>query len=126
MRLKQAAADALPGLAGDNSGSGASLSAAMGDFPPPEEVFFPDMLRGRRQYRRSRHSELSPATTSTSTRLQLSRSTKMQWPGKLDMPEGIEHEDEFFGETGVYYDEVVSRLSIARATPEAMSLDLEV
>jgi len=34
--------------------------------------------------------------------------------------------DEFFGESEVYYDEVVGRLTIARATPEAMQLDLEL
>ena len=36
------------------------------------------------------------------------------------------HTDEFFGEQEVYYDEVFGRLSIARATPEAMDLELEL
>ena len=45
--------------------------------------------------------------------------------GQLDMPEGISHYDDFFGESIVYYNEVVSRLTIARATPEAMHLELE-
>ena len=34
--------------------------------------------------------------------------------------------DEFFGESEVYYNEVIGRLSIARATPEAMDLELEI
>ena len=46
--------------------------------------------------------------------------------GNLDLPQGKSKTDEFFGEQEVYYDEVFARLPIARATPEAMQLDLEV
>ncbi|NIV17142.1 MAG: protein-disulfide reductase DsbD [Woeseiaceae bacterium] len=46
--------------------------------------------------------------------------------GKLDLPEGKMKTDEFFGEQEVYYQNVFARLPIARATPEAMQLELEV
>lgn len=46
--------------------------------------------------------------------------------GKLDLPEGQIKFDEFFGESEVYPEDVVARLSVARATPEAMDLELEL
>ncbi len=46
--------------------------------------------------------------------------------GKLDLPDGKLKVDEWFGEMEVFYDDVFAPLSIARATPEAMALDLEV
>ena len=41
------------------------------------------------------------------------------------MPNGVLHNDEFFGEQVVYYNEMVARATIQRATPEAMNLELE-
>ena len=46
--------------------------------------------------------------------------------GKLDLPEGKIKFDEFFGESEVYYGDVFATLPLARATPEAMDLDLEI
>ena len=46
--------------------------------------------------------------------------------GKLDLPEGKLKYDEFFGESEVYFDDVFANLPLARATPEAMQLELEV
>jgi thiol:disulfide interchange protein DsbD len=46
--------------------------------------------------------------------------------GNLDLPKGKDKYDEFFGEQEVYYDEVFARLPVARATPEAMELQLEI
>ena len=46
--------------------------------------------------------------------------------GKLDLPEGKLKYDEFFGESEVYFDDVFATLPLARATPEAMQLELEV
>jgi thiol:disulfide interchange protein DsbD len=46
--------------------------------------------------------------------------------GQLDLPKGKSKFDESFGESEVYYGEVIGRLAIARATPEAMDLELEV
>jgi len=46
--------------------------------------------------------------------------------GKLDLPKGKSKFDEFFGESEVYFDDVFATLPLARATPEAMELKLEV
>jgi len=46
--------------------------------------------------------------------------------GKLQLPKGKSKFDEFFGESEVYFDNVFATLPLARATPEAMNLELEV
>jgi thiol:disulfide interchange protein DsbD len=46
--------------------------------------------------------------------------------GKLELPEGKIKFDEFFGESEVYFEDVFATLPLARATPEAMDLELEV
>ena len=46
--------------------------------------------------------------------------------GRLDLPKGKPKTDEWLGEQEVYYDEVLGKVAIARATPEAMDLDIEL
>ena len=46
--------------------------------------------------------------------------------GQLDLPKGKLKFDEYFGESEVYVDDVFARLPLARATPKAMQLELEV
>ena len=46
--------------------------------------------------------------------------------GQLDLPKGKVKTDEWMGEQEVYFDEVFGRVAIARATPEAMDLDIEL
>jgi thiol:disulfide interchange protein DsbD len=46
--------------------------------------------------------------------------------GQLDLPKGKLKQDEFFGEQEVYLEDVFATLPLARATPEAMDLALEV
>lgn len=46
--------------------------------------------------------------------------------GRLELPQGKIKHDEFFGESEVYLDDVFAPLALARATPEATSLELEV
>jgi thiol:disulfide interchange protein DsbD len=46
--------------------------------------------------------------------------------GRLDLPQGKIKVDEFFGESEVYFEDVFATLPLARATPEAMELELEV
>ncbi len=46
--------------------------------------------------------------------------------GQLDLPEGKPKTDEWLGEQEVYFDEVFGRVAIARATPEAMDLEIEL
>lgn len=121
--LKQPAAD-LGTLGGTTAAQGIG-DLAMGDFPPPDEVFFPDLfvvdgntvevgiriLPGYYVYR--------DKTRVTS----LSEDARV---GQVEMPEGKLHTDEFFGEQVVYYDEMVSRATIQRATADAMTLEIEL
>ncbi len=46
--------------------------------------------------------------------------------GQLDLPKGKEKSDEWLGLQEVYFDEVFGKVAIARATPEAMDLDIEL
>ena len=46
--------------------------------------------------------------------------------GQLDLPKGKVKTDEWLGEQEVYFDEVFGRVAIARATPEAMDLEIEL
>jgi thiol:disulfide interchange protein DsbD len=46
--------------------------------------------------------------------------------GKLKKPTGETKVDQYFGEMEVYHNDVFANLTIARGTPEAMDLDIEV
>lgn len=46
--------------------------------------------------------------------------------GKLELPPGELKTDQYFGEMEVYHVDVFGKLPIARGTPEAMPLDLEI
>ena len=46
--------------------------------------------------------------------------------GNISLPTGKMKTDEYFGEMEVFYGDVFGELPIARATPDAMTLDLEV
>ena len=46
--------------------------------------------------------------------------------GVLDLPPGEMKTDQYFGEMEVYHGDVFGKLAIARATPEAMDLDIEL
>jgi thiol:disulfide interchange protein DsbD len=46
--------------------------------------------------------------------------------GQLDLPKGKLKTDEWLGEQEVYFDEVFGKVAIARATPDAMDLEIEL
>ena len=46
--------------------------------------------------------------------------------GQLDLPKGKPKTDEWLGEQEVYFDEVFGKVAIARATPDAMDLEIEL
>lgn len=102
-----------------------SAFGASSDFLPPDEAFRPyleaidgntvevsfQIAPGYYLYK----DKISAASESDSVRL-----------GRLELPTGIVHSDEYFGDTEVFYDEVFAKVSLARATPEAMDIDIEV
>lgn len=99
--------------------------AAFGDYLPPDEAFRPALsaLDGNTVEVSWRIADgyylykdrISVATASDEVRL-----------GRLELPEGKTKVDQFFGESEVYYDEVSGRLPLARTTPAAMPLELEL
>ena len=46
--------------------------------------------------------------------------------GKVELPAGIVKTDEWLGEQEVYFDEVFGKVAIARATPDALQLDIKL
>ncbi|MDX1481950.1 MAG: protein-disulfide reductase DsbD [Woeseiaceae bacterium] len=108
-----------------NSAAEPGLGAATGDFPPPDEVFFPDVFAvdGNTVEVGFR---IIPGYYLYKDKLSVRALGEKALAGRLELPAGKVKFDEFFGESEVYYDEVLGRLSIARATPEAMDLDLEI
>jgi len=105
----------LGGLAGGNAS----------EFPPPEEVFFPDVfpVDGNTVEVGIR---IEPGFYIYKHRITAKSLSPDAQAGQLELPKGKLKYDEFFGESEVYYDEVIGRLAIARATPDAMDLELEV
>ena len=98
---------------------------AMGDFPPPEEVFFPNLfpVDGNTVELGFR---IIPGYYLYKDKISVRSLSDNAMAGQLELPQGKIKVDEFFGESEVYYDEVIGRLTIARATPDAMDLELEV
>jgi thiol:disulfide interchange protein DsbD len=106
----------------DFSGLGSSRQT---EFPPPEEVFFPDLFAvdGNTVEVGIR---IKPGFYLYKQKISAKSLSPNAQAGQLDLPKGKVKFDEFFGESEVYYEEVIGRLTIARATPEAMDLELEI
>jgi len=100
-------------------------SSGDNEFPPPEEVFFPDVfvVDGNTVEVGIR---IEPGFYVYKHRISAKSLSPTAQAGQLDLPKGKSKFDEFFGESEVYYGEVIGRLAIARATPEAMDLELEI
>jgi thiol:disulfide interchange protein DsbD len=115
-------ASALP--VRSNVGIG-SLTAGGSEFPPVDEVFFPEafavdgntvdvgmrIVRGFYIYK----DKLSVRVLNDGAQA-----------GLWNLPEGTMKTDEYFGEMEVYLDSFLARLAIARATPEAMDIEIEL
>ncbi len=123
--LKKAKLDLVTLGGSNNSGSERTLGGNMGDFPPPEEVFFPDLFAvdGNTVEVGIR---IIPGYYVYKDKISVRSLSENAMAGQLELPAGKVKVDEFFGESVVYYDEVVGRLTIARATPAAMDLELEL
>ena len=102
-----------------------SVGSTMGDFPPPDEVFFPELfvIDGNTVDVGIR---VIPGFYLYKDKISVRSMSEGAMAGQLDLPKGKIKVDEFFGESEVYFDEVIGRLTIARATPAAMDLELEV
>ncbi len=111
----------LSGLAG----SGPTLVTGSNDFPPQEEVFIPSVsaVDGNTVEIDIR---IEPGYYIYKDKIAVRALSDAAEAGRPDLPDGKMKFDEYFGEQEVYLSDVRWRQSIARATPEAMSLDIEL
>ena len=103
-------------LGGGNSAS---------DFPPVDEVFFPEVfaLDGNTVEVGIR---IEPGFYIYKDKLSTRALNDDAQAGRWDLPQGKMKTDEFFGEVEVYLESFIAPLTIARATPDQMELELEL
>ena len=94
------------------------------DFPPVDEVFFPELFAvdGNTVELGIR---IEPGFYIYRDKLTVRALNDNAQAGRWDLPQGTMKTDEYFGEMEVYLDSFLAELAIARATPEAMELELE-
>jgi thiol:disulfide interchange protein DsbD len=109
----------------DLAGSFGTFGGANADFLPVDEVFQPIL------------TALDGNTVEVAIRvmdgyylykdkISASVNSTVAQTGRLELPAGEMKTDQYFGEMEVYHGDVFGKLAIARATPQAMTLDLEV
>jgi thiol:disulfide interchange protein DsbD len=117
--LKAAAAAAQPKLQLGQLGGN-----AQSEFPPADEVFVPEIFAvdGNTVQLGLR---IVPGFYIYKDKLSVRALTDSARTGRWDLPAGTMKTDEYFGEMEVYLDSFLGELAIARATPDAMELELE-
>jgi len=97
---------------------------ANSDFPPVDEVFFPEIFAvdGNTVEVGIR---IVPGFYVYKDKLSIRSLSDSAQAGRWDLPKGKIKNDEYFGEMEVYLDSFLAPLAIARATPDAMELELE-
>ncbi|HEX5788163.1 MAG TPA: protein-disulfide reductase DsbD [Woeseiaceae bacterium] len=118
----------VPGGAAATSGTAALSGGVAGggpDFPPPDEVFFPDLyaIDGNTVEVGFR---IEPGFYLYRDKLSVRVLNEDIRPGALELPKGKLKTDEFFGEQEVYYGELVGRLSFARSSAAPTTLEIEL
>jgi thiol:disulfide interchange protein DsbD len=106
-------------------GSLAANSDASNEFPPVDEVFFPEVfpVDGNRVEVGIR---VVPGFYLYKDKISVRALGDRAKTGRLELPKGKMKVDEYFGEMEVYLQDVLAPLPIARATPDAMELELEL
>ncbi|MGB5333672.1 MAG: protein-disulfide reductase DsbD [Woeseiaceae bacterium] len=102
-----------------------STAGSDSEFPPVDEVFFPEMfpVDGNTVEVGIR---VVPGFYLYKDKISVRSLSDDAKAGRLDLPKGKMKNDEYFGEMEVYLDSMLAPLAIARATPEAMDLELEL
>ncbi|MGB5492095.1 MAG: protein-disulfide reductase DsbD [Woeseiaceae bacterium] len=95
------------------------------EFPPVDEVFFPEVfaIDGNAV---EIGLKVVPGFYLYKDKIAVRSLSDKAKAGRLDLPKGKMKVDEYFGEMEVYLEDVLAPLAIARATPEAMDLELEL
>lgn len=106
----------LGALAGQQSGS---------EFPPVDEVFMPEVfpVDGNAV---EIGMQVVPGFYIYKDKLSVRSLTPGVQAGRWDLPKGKMKTDEYFGEVEVYLDSFLAPLALARATPEAIDIELEI
>ena len=104
---------------------GGLSDAGMGEFPPADEVFFPEAFAvdGNAVDLGIR---ILPGFYIYKSKLTVRAVNDDAQAGRWDLPSGTMVTDEFFGEQEVFRDSFLGQLAIARATPEPMDLEIEL
>ena len=99
-------------------------NGSTGDFPPADEVFFPEVfpVDGNTVELGIR---IVPGFYVYKDKLTVRSLSDEAQAGRFDLPAGKMKTDEYFGEMEVYLDGFLGKLAIARATPDPMELELE-
>lgn len=121
VELKTASGSTPKMSLGDLAGSSGTSS----EFPHVDEVFFPDVfvVDGNRVELGIR---IVPGFYLYKDKISVRSLSDAAVAGKPDLPKGEMKVDESFGEMEVYHDSIIAPIDIARATPEAMELEIEV
>ena len=100
-------------------------AGSTGDFPPVDEVFIPEMFAvdGNTVELGIR---IEPGFYIYKDKLTVRALSDDAQAGRWDLPAGKMKHDEYFGDVEVYPESFIARLAIARATPDAMNLDVEL
>ena len=125
VELRASASETRPLDFNELTSGGPGNSAADPEFPPPEEVFFPDVqpldgnmveviIRVEPGFYLYRHRASIRALSDTVL------------VERLMLPEGKLKNDEFFGEQEVYYDELVGRVALLRTDGAATDVEFEL
>jgi thiol:disulfide interchange protein DsbD len=97
---------------------------ANSEFPPVDEVFFPEIFAvdGNAVEIGIR---IVPGFYIYKDKLSVRSLNEDAQTGRWDLPKGKMKNDEYFGDMEVYLDSFIAPLAIARATPDAMELEIE-
>ena len=113
-------------FAAGGSTSGLGLAAGMGgEFLPVDEAFKPILIPVDGNTVEVTW-QIAPGYYLYKDKISVKALSDRVQVGSLELPAGELKYDEFFGESEVYFDDVFAPLTIARATPEAMDLELQL
>ena len=110
---------------GNNKFDLGSTFGASADFLPPDEAFKPylEALDGNTV---EISFQIAPGYYLYKDKISASSKLDSIQLGRIELPTGKVHSDEYFGDSEVFYDEVFGKVSLARATPDEMDLDIEI
>ena len=102
-----------------------TVGGANADFLPVDEVFEPIVtaLNGNAVEVAIR---IMPGYYLSKDKISATVNSNIAQAGRLELPAGEMKADQYYVEMEVYHDDVFGNLPIARATPEAMDLELEI